>query len=225
MGGGDPANPNMGAIVLKVAWRDSNALGVNNTNFHMENLLIYSPNYRNSSQQDTCELKPMEMVGMHMGHKTVKQPNWIWATYEHSENALDCTQITPGTHSGSVNTHCPDDPANITSSLNPDNCGEASNEACADCNKPPAMNGIGECVNPFSDPDGKGGWTYLLIPSVVLRNYADRYQWLMATALPMSIHNVQTIQIALPAQLVCNLILLLMIRILPVKQPLLRHPV
>ncbi|SMG64628.1 hypothetical protein BMETH_25762613701433, partial [methanotrophic bacterial endosymbiont of Bathymodiolus sp.] len=36
MGGGDPANPNMGAIVLKVAWRDSNALGVNNTNFHME---------------------------------------------------------------------------------------------------------------------------------------------------------------------------------------------
>jgi hypothetical protein len=99
------------------------------------------------------------------------------------------------------------------------------NEACADCNKPPAMNGIGECVNPFSDPDGKGGWTYLLIPSVVLRNYADRYQWLMATALPMSIHNVQTIQIALPAQLVCNLILRLMIRILPVKQPLLRRPV
>jgi len=166
-GGGDPANPNMGAIVLKVAWRDANAPGVDDTHFHMEKLLVYSPNYRNSSQKDTCELKPMAMVGMHMGHKTVKQPNWIWATYEHTENALDCTQITPGTHSGSVNTHCPDDPANITSSLNPNNCGEAGNETCAPCNKPPAMNGIGQCVNPFSDPNGKDGWCLDLPPSPV----------------------------------------------------------
>ena len=168
-GGGDPANPNMGAIVLKVAWREGNAPEIDATSFHMENLLIYTPNYRNSTKKDTCELKPMAMVGMHMGHKTVKQPNWIWATYEHTENALDCTQTIPaGNFSGaSVNTNCPDDPSNAISSLNPNNCGEAGNEACAPCNTAPAMNGIGECVNPFSDPDAKDGWCLDLPPNPV----------------------------------------------------------
>lgn len=166
-GGGDPANVNMGAIVLKVAWREGDAADVDATKFHMEDLLVYSPNYRNSSEVDTCELKSMAMVGMHMGHKTVKQPNWIWATYEHAANAQDCTQITPGTHSQSVNTNCPADSSTVTSSLNPNNCNTAGNEACAPCNKPPAMNGIGECVNPFTDPDGKDGWCLDLPPNPV----------------------------------------------------------
>ena len=165
-GGGDPANVNMGAIVLKVAWRDGDGPDVDATKFHMEDLLVYSPNYRNSSQVDTCELKSMAMVGMHMGHKTVKQPNWIWATYEHNANALDCTQITPGTHSSSVNTNCPAD-TSVISSLNPNNCNAEGNEACAKCNQPPAMNGIDECINPFINPDGTDGWCLDLPPNPV----------------------------------------------------------
>lgn len=155
--GGDPANPDMGALALKVAWRDGTAPGVNSTTFHMEDLLVFSPSYRNSSNVDTCELKPMAMVGMHLGHKTIKQPNWIWATFEHKNNALDCTTITPGPGSGSVNTNCPADVPSA-SNLNPNNCNAVGNEACASCNTPPAKNGIGECVNPFVDPDGSDGW-------------------------------------------------------------------
>ena len=165
-GGGNPANANMGAIVLKVAWREGGA-DVDATQFHMEDLLVYSPNYRNSSKTDSCELKSMAMVGMHMGHKTVKQPNWIWSTYEHGANAQDCTQITPGTHSNSVNTYCPADSSTVISSLNPNNCNTSGNEACAPCNKPPTMNGIGECINPFTDPDGKDGWCLDLPPNPV----------------------------------------------------------
>lgn len=165
-GGGDPANPNMGAIALKIAWRDGNAPGIDSSKYHMEDLLVYTPAYRNSTNQETCELKSMAMVGMHMGHKTVKQPNWIWATYEHDNNAPDCASMIPGTHAGSQNTDCPAD-SNTVASLNPNNCGASGNQACASCNTPPARNGTNECINPYNDPDGNDGWCLDLPPNPI----------------------------------------------------------
>lgn len=114
--GGDPANPRMGAIVLKAAWMELEDPGqgaVLTTNqaglYHTERLLVYSPASRSITGVESCELKTMALIGMHVAHKTVRQPGWIWSTFEHSRNAPECTSLPPqGDQAGSgPNTNCP----------------------------------------------------------------------------------------------------------------------
>lgn len=152
----------MGAIVLKLAWRDASSFTAEQLGqYHTEDLLIYSPHYRNSTGQESCTLQTMAMVGMHTAHKTVKQPNWVWMTFEHTLNAPDCTSLppTPDGKGAGVNENCPilaSDAADF--SFAPQECSAPGNTSCADCNLPPRSNAaVGECDNPFMD-DGQVGW-------------------------------------------------------------------
>jgi len=149
--GGDPANPQMGAIVLKLAWMD--VTGFNPEDYHTEQLIVYTPAFRNNTGQATCELKTMALVGMHIAHKTLNQPNWIWSTFEHYNNAPDCTALpSDGNEEGNdgPSESCPDSGGynwNFFGTI----CD--SGVACQTCNKAPASNAeAGQCVNPAT-PD------------------------------------------------------------------------
>jgi len=146
--GGDPANPDMGALVVKVAWMDVTEALQNGeldaSMYHLEQLLVYDPGYRNSTGKASCALRTLATVGLHFAHKTVNQPNWIWSTFEHSLNAPDCTGPMPAAGSPQANTSCP---ASVASNYN--FYGELCNgtvQTCAACNAPPAENGT--CTNP-----------------------------------------------------------------------------
>lgn len=159
----------MGAIVLKNAWME---LGKRpRKQYHTEKLLVYTPSYRNSTGVATCEIRTLALVGQHIAHKTTKQPNWIWATFEHHLNAPDCTALPPaGDKAGSG----PSDscPASVSSSYNfyPKSCsaGGADEAACQTCNAVPVSNvpddaPVDECVNTSVTDDM--GWCLDLPPA------------------------------------------------------------
>jgi len=162
--GGDPANPQMGAIVLKNAWMEIS--GFNPDDYHTEQLLVYTPDFRNSTGQATCELKTMALVGMHIAHKTLNQPNWIWSTFEHANNAPDCTALpNDGNEAGDdgPSASCPDSAGQDWNFFNTI-CDSGS--VCQTCNTAPASNAAaGQCVNP-SNPDAEA-WCLDLPPNPV----------------------------------------------------------
>jgi len=164
--GGDPSNSQMGALMLKVAWRDASGLtDEEKAKYHIDDLLVFNPGYRNSSGKNSCELKPMAMVGMHIGHKTTKQPTWLWATFEHTQNAPDWTAQSPAPPSpgkAGVNTACPTETLGSYSFF-PADCADGS---CATCNTAPEPNDTtGKCDNPLdSDEDS---WCLDLPPNPV----------------------------------------------------------
>lgn len=163
--GGDPADSRMGAIVMKNAWMD--ITGFNREDYHIEELLVYTPGFRNSTGQETCEIKEMALVGMHIAHKTLSQPNWIWSTFEHVNNAPDCTALPEdGNEDGDngASVACGDSEGrewNFFGSV----CDEGN--ACQVCNTVPESNApTGQCINP-SNPDATA-WCVDQPPNPVL---------------------------------------------------------
>jgi hypothetical protein len=184
--GGDPANADMGALVVKVAWMDvTDALQngqLDASMYHIEQLLVYTPSYRNSTGVATCELRAMATVGLHIAHKTVNQPNWIWSTFEHTLNAPDCTGPLPGPGTQQPNASCPD---SVTTNYNfyGENC-NGMVQACAACNAPPAPNGT--CTNPdtstgagfcLDEPPAKIGGISTLCRQVPIASYPEAAVW------------------------------------------------
>lgn len=145
--GGDPADPRMGALVLKTAWMEfedqGQATPFAQGPYHTEEMLVYSPPERSVTGVASCELQTMALVGMHIAHKTVRQPGWIWSTFEHRMNAPECTSLPPqGDQQGSgPNTNCP---SSVDSDYNlfAKDCSEgaAGSAACQDCNQVPVSN-------------------------------------------------------------------------------------
>lgn len=180
--GGDPANPAMGALLLKIAWMEG---GLPGERYHTENVLVYSPSYRNSDGVESCELKTLAMVGMHLVHKTVKQPNWTWATFEHTRNAPDCSGLPPaGMQDPLVNVGCP---SSVSSNWNfaPAACADGQ---CATCNASPTSNAPADsCRNPDTPSDegwcldlppaADAGYSYLCRQAPVSANYPEANAW------------------------------------------------
>lgn len=149
--GGDPANAQMGAMVLKAAWMDVHESPASTTldlsRYHTEELLVYTPSYRNISGVESCELRNMAMVGMHVEHKTLRQPTWIWTTFEHVDNAPSCVGLLGGPGDPNPNPNCP---SSVSKSYNfyGTECND-DDPACAACNEGPVSNDPGDlCVNP-----------------------------------------------------------------------------
>ena len=123
--------------------------------YHTEDLLVHTPAYRNSSGVASCELKTMALVGQHFMHKTIKQPRWIWSTFEHRLSAPDCTELPPpGNMTGSgPSKACP---ASVDRNyiFYPKACSADGSdpEACQTCNTPVVSNAEG-CTNPNVSSD------------------------------------------------------------------------
>jgi len=153
--GGNPAHWQSGAYVVKNAWMELPKKSVSfgkqyGRRFHTEELLVYTPSYRNKSGVATCEKRVMGLVGQHIAHKTVKQPRWTWSTFEQKRNAPNCTELPP---SGDQGDSGPSEacPASVKRSYNfyPKSCSADGSDpdACQTCNVAPVSNRNG-CDNP-----------------------------------------------------------------------------
>ncbi|MCH2170469.1 hypothetical protein MK489_06775 [Myxococcota bacterium] len=171
---GNPSDPRSGAMVLKAAWMDSAPMtNEERAKYHTEKLLIENPSYRNSTGEATCELKEMALVGLHVARKTVRQPNWTWATWEHKDNAPDCTSQMPLVVEGDAvvaaaskqNHKCPED-LTRDYAFNAADC--FGSTECNTCNAGFDEGNATEpsqCANPFSPDENR--WCLDLPPSDV----------------------------------------------------------
>ena len=160
--GGNPANKKAGSFIVKNAWMQvpkRKGLEYRRTylrKFHTEELLVYTPSYRNKTGAATCEKRRMALVGQHIANKTVTQPRWLWTTFEHKLTAPNCTDDVPpaGDQQGSTpNLSCP---ATVTKDylFYPQKCSADGSDpdACQSCNAAPESNRKG-CKNPSVDGD------------------------------------------------------------------------
>ncbi len=155
-GGGDPANDDMGSIVVKLAWMELGSRDA--SQFHTQELIVFTPGYRRTDGTDSCEKRTMALVGMHLVRKTPTQSSWTWATFEHANNAPDCEGLPPA---GRMNPN--DDPGPNTAcpgmvdtdhNFFPADC---SGGRCAACNTTPLTNAApNTCLNP--DVTDETGW-------------------------------------------------------------------
>lgn len=80
-------NPIVGAIELKAAWRiltDPSQYG----RYLTSQAVLVSPT-------GACSTATMGLVGLHIIHKTVSQPQFIWATFEQVDNVEQVKNVPP----------------------------------------------------------------------------------------------------------------------------------
>jgi hypothetical protein len=90
-------SPRAGAIEIKAAWRILTDPSQNNRYLKTRAVLI--------SSAGACSPATMGLVGLHIIHKTVSQPQFIWATFEHVDNVPPASPSTfnnPGCHCQTV---------------------------------------------------------------------------------------------------------------------------
>ena len=80
---------NLQSVIVKMAWMETPKKRA--ADFYNQDMLVYTPPWRSSTGEATCEKMSMSLVGMHIARKTAKQPSWVWSTFEHKDNAPDCT--------------------------------------------------------------------------------------------------------------------------------------
>jgi hypothetical protein len=97
--GGIDSPAAVGAIMVKAAWKPLES-GDNPADFHTETALLYTPGSANPPIQESCKAEPMALVGLHIGHKTVAEPQWVWSSFEQVANVptqaeLDTKSLRP----------------------------------------------------------------------------------------------------------------------------------
>lgn len=138
------------STVVKLAWMEAGAADADA--YYTQDMLVYTPAWRSSTGEATCTKNTMALVGMHVARKTVSQPAWVWATFEHRNNAPDCGSL-PGKGDtegdGGPSTDCPATASQDWSFYAASCQKDGQSGACQSCNTPPAPNGVGKsCVNP-----------------------------------------------------------------------------
>lgn len=172
-----PATPGIGPFTVKNAWLD--ATGINAANYHTETLLVYTLAAQNSTGKNSCQLKKMALVGMHIAHKTTSQTGWTWSTFEHKANAPDCTTApppappSPSQGPGVQNTACPT-PTSQQYNLAP-NSGSTLTQFQT-CNAPPNGNGASSTTF-YADkpPSSNAGTSRLCRQAPLSSSYASAY--------------------------------------------------
>ncbi len=92
----------IGAIMVKSSWRILGP-GDDRSSFHADEALIYTPAVPKLHIEETCVKQTIGLVGLHIGHKTDTDPQWIWSTYEHVRNDPTVDEIKAGKATGKYN--------------------------------------------------------------------------------------------------------------------------
>lgn len=80
-----------GAIELKAAWMEvTNPADPKWRRYKLSEAIIVDSN------DDTCRYVSVALAGLHIIHKTASQPTWIWATFEHVDNAPNQHDVEAG---------------------------------------------------------------------------------------------------------------------------------
>ena len=93
------ATGTIGAIMVKSSWRvltSSDDRG----KFHAIDALVYTEPSANPKIEASCKKQTLGMVGLHIGHKTNTDPQWIWSTFEHVRNDPTVDEISTGQATG-----------------------------------------------------------------------------------------------------------------------------
>lgn len=93
-----------GAIMLKIAFKMLDA-NDDPAKFHTIKAFVYTAGA--TPQQDICNLQTVGMVGMHIGNKVQRFPQWVWSTFEHVRNAPSVDDVTAGNAKGPYNYYDP----------------------------------------------------------------------------------------------------------------------
>ncbi|MEZ4712460.1 MAG: hypothetical protein R3A44_35055 [Caldilineaceae bacterium] len=83
-----------------------------------------------------CTPSTVALIGLHIIHKTAAQPSWIWATFEHVDNAPDIAQVNNGAVADTYNFYS----NTCQESTIPPTCvdGKADQKTSCVANTPPA---------------------------------------------------------------------------------------
>jgi len=132
---GDNGSGDEGAIMIKAAWKIMNNTD-DQSRYHTDKAMVFTPAQYRSDKKDFCEKQTIGLVGMHIVHKTVKQPQWIWSSFEHRDNVPACdNQNTFFTDPSDLNTPtCPSDSPHYYSFYG------TSKTAVSACNTKPVPN-------------------------------------------------------------------------------------
>lgn len=77
-----------GGLEIKAAWlRVSDPDNAKWKTYKTSKAVVFDP------KSLDCNVSTIALVGMHIIHKTASQPQWIWATFEHKDNAPDTASI------------------------------------------------------------------------------------------------------------------------------------
>lgn len=178
-----------GVMTVKLAWMDvtdtaaMQAQGLNAANYHTEQRLVFTSGGQLSTGKDMCDLRTMALVGTHIGHKTESQPNFVWSTFEHNNNAPDCGawKNVAGSQLQTKNINCPST-VSSSYSLYPKTCqADGSAGACQSCNTQPAANAPNsKCAQKFcvdQPPAAASGYSRICRQTPVTANgpYKDAY--------------------------------------------------
>ena len=74
----------VGAIVVKVSWKVMDGAD-DTTRFHTTEAYVYTPPA--DGVPESCNVETLGLAGIHIVHKTAGEPQWIWSTFEHVDNA------------------------------------------------------------------------------------------------------------------------------------------
>ena len=97
---GDNATGRVGAVEIKASWRQITA--AQRGRYHSSYAYItYAPDSTTNLNTKCAGPLLMGMVGLHIAHKTVSFPQWVWATFEHVD--IDPPAAPGSTHSFSYN--------------------------------------------------------------------------------------------------------------------------
>jgi hypothetical protein len=84
---GNPVTREVGSVHVKAAWKILNLDGPGQRDdkdrFYTAQALIFTPG------RPSAFLATVGLVGLHIAHKTVGRPQWIWSTFEQIDNAPD----------------------------------------------------------------------------------------------------------------------------------------
>ena len=83
---GDQTAKQVGAIMVKAAWKILSPAEIAGGRFHTVQAVIYTPPSTNPVIAEKCETATVGLVGLHVVHKTKGAPQWVWSTFEHVDN-------------------------------------------------------------------------------------------------------------------------------------------
>ncbi|WP_202944163.1 hypothetical protein [Cellvibrio japonicus] len=75
----------IGSIMLKAAWIKMGGK-FNPKDYHTAMALVYNNPAEQHGVTPACSLEQVGLVGFHIAHKTIDEPQWIWSTFEHIAN-------------------------------------------------------------------------------------------------------------------------------------------
>ncbi|WP_339899960.1 hypothetical protein [uncultured Gilvimarinus sp.] len=97
----------VGSIMLKAAWKVMGE-GDDPSLFYTTEAYVYNNPHENSGVTAACQLQRVGLVGFHIGTKVENNPQWIWSTFEHVNNAPTQGQTPDKDHYNYYSPDCAD---------------------------------------------------------------------------------------------------------------------